>query len=205
MERFISVYLAVGFLLFNLVFGYLNHRFQGQEKPVTRKDPSFAILVSIRFILILGWSVFFFLAEGYKYKLFEKVIESQSVLTALKIGGLVLFTLGGLLILWGRASLGEWFSTKPVVKKGHRLIQAGPYRLMRHPIYVGIILALWGLTLALDSLVTLLILAIPFMVVIYLNAKAEERLLGSSLKGEYEKYKSQVPMFVPVGKKDLPS
>lgn len=201
MEKFIQLYLVLSFLFFNLVFSYLNHKFRKTEPSVVKKEPSSAALGSVRFILLLAWFVVFILAEGYKLKLFENFINREAILGGLKIVGIILFTLGGLLMLWGRAALGEWFSTRFVVKKGHRLIQEGPYKFVRHPIYVGVLLAMWGLTLALDSLVTLLILAIPFIIVTHLNAKAEERLLSSSLKGEYESYKIRVPMFVPGARK----
>jgi len=68
---------------------------------------------------------------------------------------------------------------------------------MRHPIYLGGTLAIWGFTLALDSLITLLILAIPIPITFYLNIKAEERLFLKEMAGEYQKYQQEVPRLIP--------
>jgi protein-S-isoprenylcysteine O-methyltransferase Ste14 len=201
MAKFIQLYLVIGFFLFNFAFGYLNHRFRRNEPPIVKREPSFWILGTIRFLLLLIWFVVFFLAEGYKHKLFGSQLDSAGVVTILELIGLVLFTLGGILILWSRACLGEWFATRLVTKKGQRVIQEGPYKFVRHPIYVGGTLALWGLTLALNSLVTLLILAIPFPIFLYVVARVEEKLLVSTFKGEYQEYQSKVSMFVPGVKK----
>jgi len=199
MAKFIQLYLVIGFFLFNFVFGYLNHRFRRNEPSIVKREPRFWILGTIRFLLLLIWFVVFFLAEGYKYKLFSN--SSSSFVSLLELAGLILYTLGGFLILWARSTLGEWFATRLVTKKGQRVIQEGPYKFVRHPIYVGGTLALWGLTLALNSLVTLLILAIPFPIFLYVVARVEEKLLVSTFKGEYQEYQSKVSMFVPGARK----
>src|SRR4030067_920971 len=186
MDKLISLYLFIGFVLFNFVFGYLNHRFHKKEPPIVKREPRFWILGTIRFLLLLIWFVVFFLAEGHKYKLFSN--SSAGFVSLLKLAGLVLYTLGGLIILWARSALGEWFATRLITKKGQRVVQQGPYKFVRHPIYVGGLLDLWGLTLSLNSLVTLLILAIPFPIFLYVVSKFEERMLVAVLKGEYEEY-----------------
>ncbi len=199
MDKFIHLYLFWGFLFFNIVFGYFNHRFHTKETPIVKREPKFWILGTIRFLLLLTWFVVFFLAEGYKYRLFS---DGSSGLTRwLKLIGLVLYTGGGFIILWARATLGEWFANRLITKKGQRVVQAGPYKLVRHPIYVGGTLALWGLTLALNSLVTLLILAIPFPIFLYVVSKVEEKMLVSALKDEYVEYQKKVGRFVPGIKK----
>ncbi|OGC93551.1 MAG: hypothetical protein A2142_03370 [candidate division Zixibacteria bacterium RBG_16_48_11] len=197
MDKFVNLYLVIGFVFFNLIFGYLNRRFHPRETPVVKKEPAFMVLGTIRFLLLLIWFVIFFLAEGYKHKIFGAGSDDGRVVEAIRIIGLVLYTLGGLFMVWGRASLGEWFAARLVIKKGQRVIQEGPYKFVRHPIYVGGILALWGLALALNSSVSLFILAVPFTIFLPIVAKYEERMLVSNLKGEYEAYQSRVKKFMP--------
>jgi protein-S-isoprenylcysteine O-methyltransferase Ste14 len=62
--------------------------------------------------------------------------------------GLVLVVAGLLFAAWARWHLGRNWSGEVTVKIGHTLIQSGPYRLVRHPIYSGIVLALVGTALA---------------------------------------------------------
>src|SRR5574341_414035 len=199
MTKFIQLYLVISFFLFNFAFGYLNHRFHKSDSPIVKREPNFWILGSIRFLLLLIWFVVFFLAEGYKSRLFAD--SSSGLVRLLELIGLLLYTLGGFLMLWARSTLGEWFATRLITKKGQRVIQEGPYKYVRHPIYVGGILSLWGLTLSLNSLATLLILAIPFPIFLYVVSKFEERMLVAVLNGEYEAYQKKVGRFIPGEKK----
>jgi protein-S-isoprenylcysteine O-methyltransferase Ste14 len=58
-------------------------------------------------------------------------------------------TAGGLLFsVWGRRHLGSNWSQAVTVKEGHELITSGPYALVRHPIYTGLLLAFLGSAVA---------------------------------------------------------
>lgn len=194
MDRFINLYILFFLILGNVVFGILNRKFSAEDVPIIKRDKSYKVLHAIRFSLLFVWAVGFFLAELNQLKLLPL---SEPTRTYIRLFGLILFTLGGLWILWARWSLGKWFSTKFAVKKGHQIIKSGPYKIVRHPIYLGVTLTIWGATLALDSLITLIILAIPFPITLYLNIKAEEKLLSKEMAGEYQKYQQEVPGFFP--------
>src|SRR4030065_648701 len=178
----------------NIIFGIVNRKFSSDDAPIIKRDKSYRMLHTIRFSLLFIWAVGFFLAELNQLKLLP---QAEPTRTYIRLFGFILFTLGGLWILWSRWSLGEWFSTKFAIKKGHQIIKTGPYKIMRHPIYLGGTLAIWGFTLALDSLITLLILAIPIPITFYLNIKAEERLFLKEMAGEYQKYQQEVPRLIP--------
>ena len=58
-------------------------------------------------------------------------------------------TAGGLgFTMWARRALGTNWSAWPGLKKDHELVERGPYRLVRHPIYTGLLLAIFGTCLA---------------------------------------------------------
>ena len=200
MEKFIRLFLIFGFLTFNIIWGVINHRYRKSELPVVKKWPSSGVLNGIKFLLFLIWFVVFFLAEGYQYKFMEKISGTAAILDGLKFLGLALCAMGGYLILWGRLSLKEFFSQKIVIKKNHEVVTEGPYRYLRHPIYLGGLLSIWGVTLALDSLVTLLVLAIPFIAVTIISVRAEEKLWESMSREKYDEYKRKVRSFIPVGR-----
>jgi protein-S-isoprenylcysteine O-methyltransferase Ste14 len=65
----------------------------------------------------------------------------------LQIAGVVLTCLGLPLSIWSRVRLGRYFSGGVALKRDHGLIQAGPYRVVRHPIYSGLLLAAVGTAL----------------------------------------------------------
>ena len=194
MDRFINLYLLFYFIAGNIIVGIVNRKFASKDVPVVKRDKSYRVLRGVAFTLLLIWAVAFFLAELNQLKLLP---QTEPTRTYIRIFGLILFSLSGLWMLWARVCLGIWFSTKFAIKKGHQIITSGPYKIVRHPIYLGGTLAIWGFTLALDSLITLIILAIPFPLIFYLNSKAEERLFLKEMPTEYQKYQEEVPRLFP--------
>lgn len=65
--------------------------------------------------------------------------------------GTVLVFVGLAFALWARWHLGRNWSSAVVVKEGHSLIRSGPYRFVRHPIYSGMVLALFATALAIGE------------------------------------------------------
>jgi protein-S-isoprenylcysteine O-methyltransferase Ste14 len=98
---------------------------------------------------------------------------------------------------WARLTIGKLWSSSVTRKADHRIIESGPYGLVRHPIYTGLIVAAFAtafvpltpLTLAGAALIT---------VGFYLKGRLEEGFLRAELGPEaYDAYASRVPMLVP--------
>ncbi len=102
---------------------------------------------------------------------------------------------------WARLHLGRLWSARVVTKAGHRVIDTGPYGLVRHPIYTGILLALYA-TAAVKGTV-LGVAGVALMTYgFWLKARLEERWLGQELPaGDYAAYRRRVPMLLPFGPK----
>ncbi len=105
--------------------------------------------------------------------------------------GLVLFAAG-----WGAVALAlrENAFAVPVVKyqeeRGQRVVDTGPYRIVRHPMYGGAILLMVGMPLWLGSIAGALLAGVP-VGILALRTLAEERLLRRDLHG-YEDYARRV-------------
>jgi len=107
-------------------------------------------------------------------------------------------TAAGLLFTWwARIHLGSLWSDQVVRKAGHRVVDRGPYRLVRHPIYSGLILA--ALATAVQQGTWLALLgATLFTSAFYVKARREERFLRHELgESAYDAYARQTPMLVP--------
>jgi protein-S-isoprenylcysteine O-methyltransferase Ste14 len=98
---------------------------------------------------------------------------------------------------WARRHLGRLWSGFVTLKEGHRMVDTGPYGLVRHPIYSGVMAA---------ALATALIRASPmalagFVLIVVgfaMTARIEERFLREQLGAEaYDDYRRRVPMLVP--------
>jgi len=99
---------------------------------------------------------------------------------------------------WARIHLGQMWSSNIVLKENHRIVDSGPYGLVRHPIYSGLLLAAWA-TAALHSEGVGFLGAGLLTLAFYLKASSEERLLTAELGSPYEAYRRRMPMLVPRG------
>jgi protein-S-isoprenylcysteine O-methyltransferase Ste14 len=112
-----------------------------------------------------------------------------------EILGLVLFGVGLAFAIWARVHIGRNWGTPMTQKNEPELVTSGPYRLVRHPIYSGIIVAGVGTTIALSWfwLVAVALLSVYF---IY-SATVEERFLTEQFPDGYPAYKRSTKMLVP--------
>jgi protein-S-isoprenylcysteine O-methyltransferase Ste14 len=111
---------------------------------------------------------------------------------------LIVFTAAGCLFTWwARLHLGRFWSGTITRKEGHRVIDTGPYELVRHPIYTGLIGAMIATGIAVGTGTALLgtaLIAFGF----WQKARMEEGfLIGELGAAEYTSYRRRVPMLVP--------
>lgn len=110
--------------------------------------------------------------------------------------GLLITAMGIAISVWARLSLGANWSGIVTVKAGHELIRKGLYRLIRHPIYTGILLGAIGTGLIqsqLRDLLGFLILYITF----YFKAKREESFLQQEFGTSFTEHQQNTGMFWP--------
>ena len=97
---------------------------------------------------------------------------------------------------WARVHLGRLWSASVTQKEGHRIVDTGPYGLVRHPIYTGLLAGAFATTALRGTLAVLI--GLPLFVFGYvIKARIEERLLRESLGPGYDAYMARVPMLVP--------
>jgi protein-S-isoprenylcysteine O-methyltransferase Ste14 len=97
---------------------------------------------------------------------------------------------------WARIRLGQMWSSNIALKENHRIVDSGPYGLVRHPIYTGLLLAAWA-TAAMHSRAVSFLGAGLLTLAFYLKASSEERLLTTELGSPYQDYRRRTPMLVP--------
>lgn len=102
---------------------------------------------------------------------------------------------------WARIALGRLWSSGIERMAGHRVVDSGPYGLVRHPIYTGLIagaLAMAGLQAKPFAILGAALFALGFV----LKARVEERFLEKEIGG-YDDYRRRVSMIVPLPKISL--
>jgi protein-S-isoprenylcysteine O-methyltransferase Ste14 len=99
---------------------------------------------------------------------------------------------------WARLHLGKLWSAFVTRKANHRIIETGPYSIVRHPIYTGIILAAFAVATLKG---TTYAIAGAFLVTLsfWIKARLEERFLRQQLGAEvYDSYRRRIPMLLPL-------
>ena len=110
--------------------------------------------------------------------------------------GVILFAAGGALRIWPVFVLGTRFSGLVAIQPGHTLVTSGIYHIIRHPSYLGLLVASlgWGLAFRSGVGVLLAALLIPPLVA---RIQAEERLLRSEFGAEYDTYRGRTSRLIP--------
>jgi protein-S-isoprenylcysteine O-methyltransferase Ste14 len=109
--------------------------------------------------------------------------------------GLVLFALGLGFAIWARRHIGRNWGTPMSQKDQPELVTSGPYHLVRHPIYTGILLGGVGTAVALSWL-GLIVVALAGIYFIY-SATVEERYLTEQFPDAYPAYRHSTKMLIP--------
>jgi protein-S-isoprenylcysteine O-methyltransferase Ste14 len=145
------------------------------------------------FLSFVGGSALVWGAPALAFQRAER-LYSLGVVPAWLLVGLVAF--GFAFCWWARIQLGRTWSWEITLKKDHQVIDTGPYALVRHPIYTGLLLASYATAVAYGNALGFLG-ALLMTGGVYLKARREEDLLIDEIGQPYETYRRRVPMLVP--------
>ncbi|MGE3167614.1 MAG: isoprenylcysteine carboxylmethyltransferase family protein [Pyrinomonadaceae bacterium] len=163
-------------------------RQRADDKPVESKALTLTLIKGIKISILLGVIVQIWLPAD----VFPIAVNSLPVRSV----GVVVYTLGLITAIAARIQLGKnWanIETGQVLER-QSVVAKGVYGYVRHPIYVGDLLLLFGLELALNSWLVLGVLILAPIVM--LKAVKEEQMLINALPG-YAAYCSRSKRFIP--------
>ena len=151
----------------------------------------------------LASSAFFFGVACLSWKPLPITI-SPTLRTWMLIAGSLLYFPGMALLLWGRLELGKNYFVSTgfgaQLFKDQQLVTTGPYAIVRHPMYVGLILSALGSLLLYTTWTTVYFACFaPLMVI---RARREESALSAEFGEQWLAYCQRTPAFVPRWRKD---
>jgi protein-S-isoprenylcysteine O-methyltransferase len=115
----------------------------------------------------------------------------------LYVFGFILF-LGGLALRWYSIGyLGRFFTVDVSISAEHKLIDAGPYRYVRHPSYTGALLAFLGLGFCFGNWLSILFLTVPIIGAFLWRIRIEESALTKALGNDYRAYMERTKRLIP--------
>jgi len=125
-----------------------------------------------------------------------RVGEIEAGWLPVRVVGLAIGLAGAVLLVWASVLLGKLMIHEAAVREDHALIESGPYRFVRHPVYSGYLALLLGSGVA--SLNVCLWLLWPVSLLgILIQAASEEQLLGARFGQDYERYVRRTGRLVP--------
>jgi protein-S-isoprenylcysteine O-methyltransferase Ste14 len=110
--------------------------------------------------------------------------------------GLSATAVGCFVNVWGRHQLGSTWSNQIAIYEGHKLITAGLFSIVRHPLYASTIWMFLGAAVAYLNWAALALTIVLFVPAMHLRARQEERLLAESFP-EYAVYRARTGTFFP--------
>jgi len=113
--------------------------------------------------------------------------------------GALLTALGLGFAVWARVQLGRNWSATVTIKQDHELVTSGPYAIVRHPIYTGLLVAFAGSALARGEWRSAAAIVIAWAA-IWRKLKLEERWMVERFGERYRAYRERLPALVPFAK-----
>jgi protein-S-isoprenylcysteine O-methyltransferase Ste14 len=162
-----------------------------KAKPMAQTHPDpwvnlNRVLVIIS-MLLLGWHR---LSTGWLgYELIPRTLAKA-------LTGLAVTTAGVAFAIWARKILADNWSAQPTLKQNHELIMQGPYKIVRHPIYTGILIAVLGTAIMVGQVRGFVGFAVVFFA-LWHKSLFEEDLMCKQFGEQYQAYTQHVKGLIP--------
>ncbi len=105
--------------------------------------------------------------------------------------------MGLVLRWWAIITLGRFFTIDVTIQKDHELVERGPFCLVRHPSYTGVLLAFVGFALSLNNWAALVVILVPIFAAFVRRMNVEEEALSQALGSRYGEYMARTKRLVP--------
>lgn len=184
--RLAYIIMMAALSLFVVVFVPNEGRSQGEGKKLIKRQKISLVLLQIITTLIIVLSPFF---DHHRIGLFSENI-------IIRIAGLVLAFTGFILMNWSVIVLGQQFSVDVTIQEDHHLITRGPYKHIRHPRYLGILIFFTGVSLIFMSQASVILVLVLLLTLLW-RIKDEEGLMQREFKKDWEDYKQRTFALIP--------
>ena len=110
----------------------------------------------------------------------------------------LLIAVGGMSVRWwANRTLGEYYTRTLRVTAAQSIIQKGPYRMIRHPGYLGSMLMWVGAGLATTNWIAFILAVVVMFAAYYHRIQAEEQMLMAAMSQDYREYESRTWKLIP--------
>lgn len=158
--------------IFELLIAGRNERTQKKEGAVEYDRKGYRVIVAMH--------VCFFVSLVLEYTFLKRTLNAYWELFIL------VFVLAQILRYWSIASLGKYWNTKILVKPGTPLIRKGPYKYLKHPNYLAVVIEIAVIPLIFSCYLTSLIFSVTNLVLLSRRINIEERALSMHCRSDFK-------------------
>lgn len=160
------------------------------NKKTVRRVPAGPRLVALS-IIALSWYLLLTPREGWTA---EVLLPQNSMV---QLAGVLICAAGITIAIWARHTLGRNWSGVPTVKESHELITSGPYHFVRHPIYTGLLLAIFGTAFVAHGRLGGLLFFLILATMLHIKSRVEERFMLETFPQAYPEYRRRTKAIIP--------
>lgn len=189
---FIYVPWALWFVSWFLASGWSNVTVR---RPSLQREALYRVFQILGFVFLLTFSEY---TPGGREGPFDMLFKPLWLTPDLVGWVMVLVAIGGFAFCWwARLHLGRLWSASVTRKEGHRVVDRGPYAIVRHPIYTGLLIAAIG-TAVIKATPIAFVGVVLMTIAFVIKGRLEENFLREELgAADYDAYRKRVPMLVP--------
>ncbi|NMC55899.1 MAG: isoprenylcysteine carboxylmethyltransferase family protein [Eubacteriaceae bacterium] len=168
---------------------YIKKNMTANEEQADKK--SYKVLYGITIISLIvgiaaGWLLKFYNIGGiYNDSIYFPII------------GIIVILLGLFIRLSAIAKLKQYFTVNVTIREDHKLITDGLYKYIRHPAYAGGILSFIGCGICYGNIISLIIIALPYFILIIIRIKNEEAILTEKFGQDYINLQKKTKKLIP--------
>ncbi len=162
---------------------------RGTKKTIRRETAAQRLIYLLPTLLVAPLFFWNALDVGLQQRITDHPLVMYWSGTTLLAGGL-------LFSVWVRRTLGSNWSGTVTVKEDHELVQTGPYRFVRHPIYTGLLVTLMGSAISWNHWFGFYMLVVLF-VALWIKLLREERFMRETFGEKYAAYCARTKRLVP--------
>jgi protein-S-isoprenylcysteine O-methyltransferase Ste14 len=174
-----------------LMLAWLPGRLAGCRPRAPRQTAHRALQLAATALLFIGFMLLFNRAlPGHRVRVTPPAAALGALGAALTLAGVAF-------AIWARRTLGRnWSGVVMGVREGHELVQSGPYAIVRHPIYTGLLVAMLGTALITGTLPAYLGVAAGLCGIL-LRVAIEEELMAAEFGDAHAAYRQRTTKLVP--------